>query len=269
VEAESDEHVPSESEALTLRPGEVRRVDLGVRGGATIRGRVVDAAGQVVSGASIRVGLLDDETDRARELSGWRADALLEPRAVTTDGEGAFELARVRPGRTLLKVEREGYATLYRRDVVVRADEVVPHLSLTLVRAEEVAGVVRGDDGRPVADAFVVVTRSAEPRVVPATPAAGTGAPPPEPTVEATMSDRTDAQGRFRVEGVPPGAPYSVVVWFAPGHLGYAQGHERAIRRGVQAGARDVELVLAKAPSVDASAFPRPPPPAPAGAAMR
>jgi protocatechuate 3,4-dioxygenase beta subunit len=273
IEAESDEHVPSESEPFVVAAGETQRVDLVLLGGGTIRGRVIDDQGKVVAGASVRVGRLDEAGEAARELSGWAADRLLEPRIVFTDERGAFEVVRVRPGRTLLKVEKGGFVTSYRRDLSVAADQVLEGHVVALTRGESISGVVRGEDGRPLARVDVAATKQATPGLgfgrgaAPAAPAADS---PPDPTVEPLLSGRTDEQGRFTIEAVPPGTSYSVVVWRAPGHLGWMQGHEGAIRRGVAPGTRDVELRLTKAdPSAAGPGFPmptgtRPPPPAPA-----
>ena len=61
---------------------------------------------------------------------------------------------------------------------------------------------------------------------------------------------------------MPPGSSYSVLVWFAPGFRGWASGDEASIRRGVAAGARDVEFALKKA---DAGSMGFPMPAAPDG----
>jgi protocatechuate 3,4-dioxygenase beta subunit len=267
VEAESDEHVPAETETFDLKAGTTRDVRLVLLGPATLRGRVVDDRGHSVAGAVIRVGRIDEDTAKAAELSGWRADALLESRTLASDDEGWYEVGRVRPGKVLLKVEHPGHVTWYRRDLVVQADQVMENLTITMVKGETISGVVRGEDGRPAPGAMVAVTKSANPArgfapAAPADPAA-----PVDGAVEPTMSDRADEQGRFTVENVPPGASYSVLVWFAPGFRGWSTGDEASIHRGVAAGARDVEFALKKA-EAGANPFPMPPRPAgtPAGA---
>ena len=55
---------------------------------------------------------------QAADLSGWRADSLLESRTLASDDEGWYEVTRVRPGKVLLKVEHPGHVTWYRRDVI-------------------------------------------------------------------------------------------------------------------------------------------------------
>jgi hypothetical protein len=263
VMAETDEYVPTESEAVQVRAGETRRVDVVLQGGATLRGRVVDDRGIAVSGARLRVGTLEgnDETDPS--LSGWRADRLLDQRVFSADDAGAFEITKIKPGRLLLKAERDGYVTFYRRDVKLSSDEVRENHVVTMTKGETISGVIKGDDGKPVPGAAVAVTRQENP----VRGFGGGGAAQPAPaanddgTVEPTMSDRSDEQGRFVVENVPPGTNYSVLVWFAPGYRGFGQGEDSAIRRGVAPGSKDVEIVLKKIPEGE-NAFPFAPPPA-------
>ena len=144
---------------------------------------------------------------------------------------------------------------------MLQPDQALENYTIMLVKGEPISGVVRGDDGKTVANAFVAVTKQANPTMRgPATPADGGAAS--DGTVEAQMSDRTDEQGRFTVENVPPGTTYSVLVWFAQGYKGFSSGDEAAIKRGVSPGAHDVDLVLKKAEAGDMG-FPRPPMPRP------
>jgi len=249
VVADHDEYVSGESEPFTVKAGESAKADLVLQGGAIIRGRVVDDHGATVSGAKLRVGHLDADTD-AQTLSGFRADALLEQRFSSSAADGSYEIDKVKSGRTLLKVERDGYVTYYRRDLNVQPDQVMENHVITLTKGETISGVVKGDDGKLVAGAMVAVTKQQNPvrgmgggGAAPAQPAA-TGE---EGAVEPSMNDRTDAQGKFTVENIPPGTAYTVVVWFAQGYKGYAFNEEaKAIVRGVSTGTRDVEFVLPK-----------------------
>jgi protocatechuate 3,4-dioxygenase beta subunit len=263
VEAEADEYVPGESEPFEVTAGEAKRVDVVLSGGATIRGRVIDEHGKTVPGVRLRVGRLDEGTQAMRDLSGWRADSLLEPRIVLSDDAGTFEIGRVRAGRTLLKAEKEGYVTWNRRDLTVAADQVLDSYVISLSKGEAISGVVRGDDGKPLARVTVAATKQASPSMVgrpPGAPAAPAD-PATEGTVEPSLFSRTDDQGRFAIENVPPGTAYSVVVWMAQGHKGWAQGDEGAIKREVAPGTRDVEFKLAKADPSAPSGFPMPPRP--------
>lgn len=260
VEAEADEFVPGESEPFTVKPGEVAAADLVVQGGATLRGRVIGDHGAVVSGARVRIGHLDADVDLAT-LSGFRADRFLDARVQSSDRDGWYEITKIPAGRTLVKVEADGYVTYYRHDLTVQPDQQLDNHMITLVKGESISGVIKGEDGKPVVGAAVGVTKAENPTRMggggqPA--AAGTAS---DGSVEPTLFDQTDAQGRFTVENIPPGSTYTVVVWFAPGYRGFGQGEETAIKRGVGTGSRDTELVLKKAEAGEFGmpGIPRPP----------
>ncbi len=258
VIGESDEYVASESEAFTVKAGETAKADLVMQGGGTIRGRVIDDHGGVVSGAKLRIGHLDADSDAQRDLAGFRADVLLEQRFVSSGVDGWFEIDKIKPGRTLLKVEREGYVVHYRRDLTIQPDQVLENHVVTLTKGETISGVVKGEDGKQVAGAMVAVTKQQNPTGMGGspTPVASTG---DDGAVEPSMNSRTDAQGRFTIENVAPGSGYTVVVWFAMGYKGYSINSDaKAIVRGVSSNTRDVEFTLDKQDPAAAGAFPFP-----------
>jgi protocatechuate 3,4-dioxygenase beta subunit len=254
LSAESDDHVAVDSEPFTVGVGETKDVDLVVAGGGAIAGRVVDDQGRFVEGARVRVGALPADQAMRRNLAAWEIDRHLDPRVLFTDADGKFLATKVRPGRAIVRVEKEGFVTFYKRDVEVRAEETVANYVATLSRGEVVEGVVRGEDGRPLEGAMVAVT--ARRALGPGEEEATDG--PAEDTVEPQMSSRSDKDGRFRIENVLPGRTYSVLVYFAPGHLGWMGGgrHESTIRRDVSVPARDVEFRLVAAPAGAAGGFP-------------
>ena len=272
VEAETEEYVPGESEPFEVKAGETKKANVVLQGGATMRGRVIDDHGRIVVGATLRVGPLDDETDKTPNLSAWRVDRMLDSASFSSDTEGFYEVTKIRPGKTLLKVECAGYSTFYRRDLVLQPDQVLENYSITVIKGETISGVVRGDDGKTIPGAFVAVTKQPNPTRMGGQPDPN-ATPTSDGTVEPQMSDRTDEQGRFTVESVPPGTSYSVVVWFAQGYRSFSMGDDTAIKRGVTPGTHDVELILKKLDPNDASGFggfpvprpaPRPPSPVPA-----
>jgi hypothetical protein len=185
---------------------------------------------------------------------------------VFSGDDGRFEINRVPPGRTLLKVEKEGYTVFYRRDLLVRADDVLDNQVVTLTKGETISGVVKGEDGKPLAGITVAATKQANP--MRGAPGGGAeAAPASDGTVEPQLTDRTDDQGRFTIENVPPGSTYSVLVWFAQGYRGYAQQDDGAIKRAVATGSRDVELTLKKMAEGEAPFPMGPVGPRPAGTA--
>jgi protocatechuate 3,4-dioxygenase beta subunit len=257
---ESDEHTPGESVPFQVDSGGSREVDLVLVGGGRIEGRVVDDQGRFLKGARVRVGTLSPEDAARRNLSAWQVDRFLDPRVLFTDEEGRFLATNVAAGRVVVKVEMEGFVVHYRRDLEVRPDQTVANHVVALSRGEVVEGTVRDESGRPIEGALVAVSTRRNPGPGD-DDAEGTGS---EDSVEPQMTGRSDRDGRFRVENVAPGRAYSVLVWFAPGHLAWGQGRaEASIRREVQVPARDLEFRLAPAP--EGTGAPGPRPPAPSG----
>ena len=210
---------------------------------------MIDDHGAIVAGAKLRIGHIDADTDAQRDLQGFRADMLLEQRFVSSAADGWFEIDKIKPGRTLLKVERDGYVAFYRRDLSLQPDQVMENYVVTLTKGETISGVVKGEDGKPLAGAMVAVTKQQNPRARrrrrrrrrrrPG--AADDGA------VEPTHERPHGRQGRFTVENIPPGSGYTVLVWFATGYKGFGMNEDpKAIVRGVGTGTRDVEFKLAK-----------------------
>jgi hypothetical protein len=237
VTAEADEFVPAESEPVEVASANAHRGPR-VDRRRDLVGRVIDDRGGVVVGARLRIGHVDADAEAQASLNAWRADAMLEPRVVFSGDDGRFEINRVPPGRTLLKVEKDGYTVFYRRDLLVRADDVLDNQVVTLTKGETLSGVVKGEDGKPIAGVTVAATKQANP--MRGGPGGGANAEPQasDGTVEPQLTDRTDDQGRFTIENVPPGSTYSVLVWFAQGYRGYAQQDEGAIKRANPTGAR-------------------------------
>ena len=99
-----------------------------------------------------------------------------------------------------------------------------------------------GADGAPLERAMVAVTRSANP-----------GEDEEENADEETSEDvepmmfaRTDKDGKYKIENVKPGV-YSVVVWMASGHKGWARSRaESAIHREVAVPAPEQDFKLEK-----------------------
>jgi uncharacterized GH25 family protein len=271
LEAESDGYVTAESEAFKVGPGDAKELNLVLVGGGALSGRVVDENGRWVAGARVRVGPLGDEDAARASLSAFTTDRFLDARVFFSDSDGKFFAPNLKPGRTLVKAEHPGFVTFYKRNAIVRADEVSENYVVALSRGVTIEGIVKGADLRPLPGAFVAVTSQRNPRGgAPAEPA---GAEPSD-AVEPSMNGRSDADGRFEVENVPPGT-WSVVVWFAPGHKGYGSSQdEAAIRRDVKAPATDVEFRLTAdpAPAGPPRVGPRPGgdrPPSPSGGGNR
>lgn len=235
VHAEHDSWVQATPVRARVAPGATRKLTLRLREGATLTGRVADVRGAGVEGARVRWGHVEGVEPRDLRTS-FEADAHLGSRVIRTDNDGRFRIEGLAPGTLLLKVELEGYAAWYRRDLRIGTEGPQPALAVELESTLTIRGrVTSRGDGRPLARAFVYMRERG--------PAEGEAQDPGR--VQAVLSCETDAQGRYVLEGVPPGV-HEVVVWFADGHVGAAQDrrNEHVRRRGVEAGASGVDFVL-------------------------
>jgi protocatechuate 3,4-dioxygenase beta subunit len=235
IVAAHDDFVKRASGVLRFTPGEQRDVPLTLRPGARVEGRITDAAGSPVPSARVRWGNVDGVEDR-RLRDAFRADEYLGQRVIYSGADGTFVLDNIEPGKTLVKVERVGYAPWYRRDLTVLAEGTQPLLAVELEGALSISGRVVADrSGVPLREAVVYCVERGPLKGVPEDPG----------RVQALATVNTDATGRFVLEGVPPGR-YDVVVWFATGYVGGAQDwrHERARRSDVESGAKGLEFRL-------------------------
>lgn len=144
---------------------------------ATIRGRVVDEVGQPVAGARVGLSTLLSKT---AEYKPWQ---YLDEQShlPVTDANGKFELKDIQPNcRVLVYINKIGYSGVASEPLSVELPGSIDLPDMHLSKATgELSGRVVDQEGKPVAEAFVTVHDI--------TP------------LEAT----TDAQGRFRLQGVP------------------------------------------------------------------
>jgi hypothetical protein len=181
--------------ALDVQPGrDVDNVTVSLLPGAAIHGRVEWTGGKPPGRAgSLRVRApLADETTFGDSLTG------------NVNLDGSFRLRGVMAGRHYLTVEGlptgAGVVSVVvgGRDVLLQPIEVRESEQLNDVRivlsttVTELAGQVRDAKGRPAADALVLATPQ--------------GAATWSAVDARFQSGRADADGRYRISGLPPGA---------------------------------------------------------------
>lgn len=147
---------PADSVVLTLEEGAaVQDVDLVVRQGGTVEGRVVDAQSTPVSGARIAAA-------RARatyeDLDRMTSDAELLEHTAITDETGAFRLGGLDCGLAYrLVVTHPAYAPALSEPFEIDGTDRPANLSITIAPGVEVSGLVRQETGAPVAGVEVVL----------------------------------------------------------------------------------------------------------------
>lgn len=167
--------------------------------GMRIAGRVVDEAGEPVSGARVRLsriattmvmggrGLMD-------RMSGFAA----------SEDDGSFEIDGVEAGKVQLAVNAQGFleGEIPGFDVVEGRD--VEGLEVVLRRGAVIAGRVSGPDGTPVSGARVQIVDDSNNR-----------------SMARFLGATSDGDGNYRLEGVPDGAA---------AFSAQAEGFQRAVR---------------------------------------
>ena len=131
--------------ASGVRVAAGRAVEAGplrLRTGGTVRGTVVDATGEPVPGASVRV-----ETGTPRGLDT----------TVQTDGAGAFEIGGTPTGRFNVSARHPAFAPA-RVPAEIDAEGDDADVRIVLGRGGRVEGAVRRRNGQPFAGAQVMIT---------------------------------------------------------------------------------------------------------------
>lgn len=165
-------HCDEQLEVEGLQAGERREVEVALRRGARLTGRVIASDGTPLEKAGVRVTI---ESDTDFDFVGG-----------TTDAEGSFDLRGIAPGDVSLQVDHEDHLESTLELGALADGEVREGLELRLESGAALTGVVRWPDGEPVEDAWVQVHQER--------PGEGFG--------DDTTTVRTDELGRFRVAGL-------------------------------------------------------------------
>jgi protocatechuate 3,4-dioxygenase beta subunit len=161
--------------------------------GARWRGRILDPAGHPVPGAQIRV-----EADaEATSVVEFAADG-----AWRSARDGSFLVSALPPGTVKVIAWAEGYAST-QKSMHVLYEGDLPSLDVVLRPAQRIPGRILDPAGRPIGGVDVLLDWLARKSGV-------SGAfPIPDSDWDAMYTKqqraRTDGDGRFVLEGVPPG----------------------------------------------------------------
>jgi protocatechuate 3,4-dioxygenase beta subunit len=175
-----------------------------------VAGHTLDPDGRPVAGASV---FLSEEESRT---FGGRSALMSSDRfhRGTSDDEGGFSFDGVSPGPFSLSAQAPRRQRAELKNLEVKAGQDLTGLELVLPPGAEVTGRVLSPEGRPVAEAQVVLVEASEERY------------PSFSSLQAT----TDADGQYRIDGLPPGKRTLEA---------RAEGYRRAVR--------DVELTATAA----------------------
>lgn len=229
LQLDPEEHAGMSVDLASLEPGVEAELELLLRDGGSIAGRVVDEAGAAVDGAivSARVTAPSGRSD-------WGA------REARTGPDGSFLLEHL-PAETIV-IRADHDRLLQSPALHVRTSEGGEEngVVITLQRGGTVAGTVTWPDGRPVEAAPVRVEFDAANQFGGIVRSLGASR-------GARGSAATDAQGHFEVTGLGSG-PFCVCVQVEKENGGEAKGTLRWSTRldGVDPDTLDLRLVLAE-----------------------
>jgi protocatechuate 3,4-dioxygenase beta subunit len=145
VQVESDAFVEVRSEEVTLEPGQVAEVELSLRRGVRVSGRVVDEQGDPVEGVEIHAYV------RPTGSGMWSS------RNTATAPDGSFDVAGLAPGRVEIDVTEDGWVSPEVEPLELANGESRADLELVVARGRGVAGRVVWPDGTPAAKVRVAV----------------------------------------------------------------------------------------------------------------
>jgi RNA polymerase sigma factor (sigma-70 family) len=188
---------------------------------AAVAGRVVDAAGQPLPGAAVRVWV------RFAVPGGSPREIVVPTGGLSTGADGTFRFTGLLPGpRARYTVEVSANGRVGRRSAAfaVAAGRTQRLADLVLPASVSVAGTAVDEEGRPLPEVRVGVV------------------PGPEDGLLRPLPVVTAGDGRFRIEGLPPGPVQLEAERFVaaqPEPVGVGQARLR-----VEAGRRDVRIVL-------------------------
>jgi protocatechuate 3,4-dioxygenase beta subunit len=193
LSAESERFVPW-SRSVTVAAGQEEAQDVPLTLGATLAGRVVDEEGRPIEGALVQVTRGGENVFRAfvRAMEGEDA--------ARTDRDGSFRATRLAPGdNQRLDVRHDEHEERAVAGLSLVAGATRSGVTVVLRRGLSVRGVVKDEEGRPLAGAEVTLSR-------PLTLRAGRGGrqmtflgPGAQPRRE------TGADGRFEFRGLKAG----------------------------------------------------------------
>ncbi|HYO11747.1 MAG TPA: carboxypeptidase regulatory-like domain-containing protein [Thermoanaerobaculia bacterium] len=180
LRAEHPDYAPAEIAGVEAAPDPA--VSIVLAPGAWLSGQVVDEDGEGVAGAVLAAWVSPAPGSGARGVDGLQ---------VAAAADGHFEIRGLPPGTLRLRASAPGHQEAEVSGLELQPLEPLDDVRLVLAPSAVLEGTVRNSQGAPVPRARIAVRPAVD------GPENGT----------RTVADRqVDAEGRFRVDGLAPGA---------------------------------------------------------------
>lgn len=180
--------------------------------GIDLHGMVIDEAGAPILGAFVQARPEGEAFGTQQQMDG-------------SDAKGAFVLESLSPGRWNLTVSADGFQKVERPSLELVAGLKPEPVRITLARGATVAGVVTDGDGKPLGGVRVARAEQGSRRMF----------------AFARTSTTSSADGRYRLEGLPPGQHV----------LSYAHEGFRETVRDVEVSEGEVQLDVVLEPGLE------------------
>ncbi|WP_437278906.1 carboxypeptidase-like regulatory domain-containing protein [Sorangium sp. So ce375] len=175
VRATAAEFAPAFSTNLSVRPGDVEKMDLTLSKGCTLTGQAVDASGAPLAGVYVDA----ESLFAVGEMSSLAMEAAAQAQ---TEDDGLFSLPNV-PKGTIAVRAYDGSNAVRTVEIEVSSCDGLQPVKLVMSSGGSISGVARDADGKPVAGARLTLMH----RPI------------------GFVNTVSDEEGRFLFEQVPPG----------------------------------------------------------------
>ena len=159
--------------------------------GATIKGRVVNQAGQPIPGALVSTHENDFTTSEFRDTFGDMFPTNVKSQKTRAAADGSFELTAIRPDQLQVTIEHDGFTTWRQRNLKLAESQVYDLGTVRMSQGGKVTGVLRNRAGETVPGAQV--------RMQPQISQGGAQ------IIRRPYTTVTDSKGNFTFTNVQPG----------------------------------------------------------------
>jgi protocatechuate 3,4-dioxygenase beta subunit len=169
--------------AIALKAGEKTELDLPLKYGARVSGRVVDERRSPVAGAKIA---------SSTSGSGMFSFGSKPERSAESAADGTFELGGLNAGKQHLSATLEGWGDGDSGELTLKDDQHLTDVVITLPRGSSIRGTVAWPDGSPAPDAGVQAIDTSDKS-------------PGARFTRKVRGAKTDASGKFAISGLGDG----------------------------------------------------------------